>query len=549
MTTTTATREVSDPISKVLARPDEIADSLVMTGASAAEAESVDLMLGAVRTWAGRHVNSETTDRCGQVPRALYASAAELGLFGLLVPETHGGAGFSLTAAGRLIEEVATFDRSVATGIGMHNGLGLRGLIRFGSRAQRERYLPEIAVGKRITAFACTEPEAGSHIAGVKTTARWDGDKTLTISGTKCFVTNGAFADLFTILAATPGLGGAKRGLSLILVPRETAGISIGKKEETLGIRGSSTTTVTFDDVKIGIDHVLGEPSRGLEHLADVLAWGRTLMSAGCVGTAREAYRRAAGYVMTRHQFGRAIGTFGQVRAKIAAMRSTLFAMESLVRLTTQLASTATSDIVWESSIAKVFASEATWRIADDAVQLHGGSGFCEETGVARLLRDCRITRIFEGANELLRFHISSAALGFTASLTGGPRLTARVDGRLSDLTHIVDGHVTSYVQAIDVLRERYGIRVAEHQSLLAHLADASIGLVALIAVVLRAHGELRVAPSSERAEHVVMLAHHAAETLSRTVVDGLVATATESTEKRARAISDHAYAEISRGL
>ncbi|MFC1609766.1 acyl-CoA dehydrogenase family protein, partial [Myxococcota bacterium] len=365
----------TDPFSVVLEQATAIAERLPRPALDADEAESVDMMVESVRAWAERNIDSAAIDEAADVDPTVYQSAAELGLFGLTVPEPHGGAGFSLSAAARIIEEVATFDRSVATSIGLHCGLGLRGLIHFGSAELKERYLPSLATGERIAAFAATEPDAGSHIAGVKTVAKWDGNTGLMVNGSKCFVTNGAIADVFTILAKTPGLGGARRGYSLLLMTKAMPGIDVGAEEHKLGIRGSSTTTLSFDDVEVDTSQVIGEPSKGLDLMNEVLAWGRTLMSAGCLGSAREAYNRAAAYVLDRRQFGKPIGAFGLVREKVATMRARLYATESLVRLTTLLQSAYDSDIIWESSIAKVFASESTWQITDDALQVHGGAG------------------------------------------------------------------------------------------------------------------------------------------------------------------------------
>jgi alkylation response protein AidB-like acyl-CoA dehydrogenase len=534
-----------DPISTALGAVRALADEVIRPAANADEAEIVDALLKGVRTWGSRSLDCAKTDASASIPKSIYAEAAELGLFGLTVPEEFGGAGLSLMAAGRVTEEIATFDRSVATALGLHNGLGLRGLIRFGSRSLRERYLPDLATGKRIAAFAATEPGAGSHIAGVKTCAKWDGGSRLSVSGEKCYVTNGAVSDVYTILASTPGLGGARKGCSLLVLEKGMPGISVGREEHKLGIRGSSTTTLTFEEVAIGVEQVIGEPSKGLDLIAEVLAWGRTLMSAGCLGTARDAFRRTVEHVVTRQQFNKPIGSFGQVREKIAQMRALLWAMESLVRLTTALQSCHGSNIIWESSIAKVFASEATWRICDDAVQLHGGAGYIEETGVSRLLRDCRITRIFEGANELLRFHVAAGAMGFPATLARAPALSGQVDASLDGPARRFDGLRARLAETFASLRTRYGIRVADHQILLARAADAAIGTFSMLAVLLRTDGELRASSAAGDREQALRLASFSTEMLARGAEEALAAAGRAPEEDLVHGVSDFEYQRV----
>ncbi len=530
--------QTANPFALLAAHAPTLTRRLATPAVDEDEAEAVRLLLDAVRTWAARNLDSAKTDREARVDPRIYRSAAELGLFGLTIPSAYGGAGFSLSAAARIVEELAIFDRSVATGIGLHCGLGLRGLIRFGSEALRERFLPPLARGDSIAAFAATESEAGSHIAGVKTTGTWDGGDLLSLSGGKIYVTNGGIADLFTILARTPNLGGARRGYSILLLDREMKGLAVGAEEHKLGIRGSSTTTLAFDEVAVPVSRVIGEPGKGLDQMNEILAWGRTLMTAGCLGTARAAFTQAAAFVRERRQFGKPIGDFGLVRQKVAEMRATLLACESLVRLTTMLQSSFGSDIIWESSVAKVFASEAVWRITDTALQLHGGAGYIEETGVARLLRDCRITRIFEGANEVLRFHVAAALLGLAAELeTGAPP-------QLSDCPPLASWAAAAAERqrrlggVLAELRGTFGVRVAEHQILLGHAADAAIGLFTLWAVLLGAAGELSARPSG--ADHLPLAELAAAQEL-QSVDRALTAATRADDEARLLAVADRA--------
>ncbi len=527
------------PFAAVLAEAPAIGARLCLPAVDADEADSVAMLIDSVRSWAERTIDSAAIDAAAEVPAEVYRSAADLGLFGLTVPEPYGGAGFSLSATARLTEEVATFDRSVATSIGLHCGLGLRGLIHYGSERLKSTYLPPLATGTKIAAFAATEPDAGSHIAGLKTTATWDEARDqLTVNGSKLWVTNGGIADVYTILCKTPGLGGARRGYSILLLDAGMTGLEVGAEEHKLGIKGSSTTTLAFDDLVIGTDRVIGEPSRGLDQMNEILAWGRTLMTAGCLGSARAAYEQAARWVLERRQFGKPIGSFGIVREKVATMRARLYAVESLVRLTTLLQSAYGSDIVWESSVAKVFASESTWQITDDSLQVHGGAGFIEETGVARILRDCRITRIFEGANEVLRFHIAAASLGLADELTHLTELP--VDKRLASEAAYFGELARRTGSAIAGLRERFGVRVPEHQMLLGKSADAIIGIYTLLAVLLRTHGELELARDGDG--QTLRLGQYASALLARQTEEALAAVERGDEEDLVRAVSEAEY-------
>ena len=292
------------------------------------EDESVTLLLAEVRRFLARDVRPDAIERAGVIPRAVRDGAARLGLFGLTIPTEYGGAGLSLASTCRVVEEIARVDRSVAIMIGLHAGLGTRGLVELGGSALRERWLPRLASGECIASFAATEAGAGSDLTAIRTTGEAIGDE-LRVTGTKSYVTNGGFASLFTLLVRTPGLGG-ERAHSLVCIPRDTPGIEIGAEEDKLGIRGSSTVEVRFD-VRVPLANVLGAPGAGMAQAHALLGWGRTIMSAGCVGTARAALDAARSYVLERRQFGRPIGTFDATRAHVAWMAARIHTMHGLV--------------------------------------------------------------------------------------------------------------------------------------------------------------------------------------------------------------------------
>jgi alkylation response protein AidB-like acyl-CoA dehydrogenase len=364
----------------------------------------VEPLLRSVRDFAKSNIRSLEIDREHTIPPAILHGLAELGLFGVTLPAEWGGAGLSALDATRVVTTLAEADRSVATTVGLHLGLGTRGLIAWGTRAQQEKWLPSLAAGEFIAAFATTEPEAGSDLSALKSVAAAGPDGLLRLSGTKLYVTNGAFASLLTVTASTPGLGGAARGTSLLLIDPKTKGVLRQPEERKLGLRGSSTTAFIFDDVTLPPDGVLGEPGQGGPQLAHVLSWGRMLLSAGCVGTARAALKAALEHVHHRRQFHRALVQQEVVQHSLARGSAIAFGMAALVR--TAAAAEQDWDVLSRlTTSAKVFCSESAFELADLAIQLHGGSGYIEDTGMAVLMRDARVTRIFEGANDVLLTH------------------------------------------------------------------------------------------------------------------------------------------------
>jgi len=414
-------------------------------------------LLHEVRSFCRAKIDPARIDREARIDGDVLAAIAEQGWFGLTVPSEHGGVDLSLTSATAVIAELAAHDASVGTCVGLHCGLGLYALLHHGAPSVRARYLPEIAAGKRIVAFAATEPSAGSDIAAVRTTLSRDG-ATLRLRGTKCFVTNGGIAGLITVLARSPGLGPARASHTLVLVDPRAPGVQRGAEEKKLGLKGSSTITIDFDDVIIPEDHVLGELGEGLALAHHALGRGRTFLAAGCLGVARAAVDAACAHVRTRVQFGRALIEFSLVRASIAELHAEVRAMERTLALVC-----AHDDLATPSTVAKLLASEGAFRVVDRALQLFGGSGFIEETGIARRLRDVRVTRIFEGANDVLRMHLATETF-------------ARPLDRASE-------ELAEPIAKLQQLRTSRGLRIFRDQVRLAEIGDAIVALFAALAL------------------------------------------------------------------
>ncbi len=353
-----------------------------------------------VERWANDRVQPLALDHAHKMDPALIEEMAEMGLFGLVLPEAYGGSGLGLAAAATVIERLARRDRSVATTLGLHLGLGTRGLVRWGTPEQHERLIPRLASGKALAAFATTEPDAGSDLTALRTTIEAHPEG-ISVRGTKIYVTNGGLATIFTISGRSPGLGGARKGQSLMLLEKGDKGLEVGAEEGKLGLRASSTTTLNLDDMVVGADRILGAPGTGADMLRHILAWGRTVMAAGCVGTAVAAYTATRRHTAERVQFGKSLDKLAVVREQLADMAALIYAARALVDQTTA----DEENLEVPSLSAKVFASECSGEVCDLAIQLHGGAGYIEETGIPLMLRDTRITRIFEGANDVLRIH------------------------------------------------------------------------------------------------------------------------------------------------
>jgi hypothetical protein len=308
------------------------------------------------------------------------------------------------------------------------------------------------------------------------------------------FITNGRLANVFTVLASTPGLGG-RRGLSMLLVPGTSRGLEVGVDEQKLGLRASSTTAITFDDVRVSADHILGAPGRGLEQLADVLAWGRTLMAAGCAGLASAALDRAVAHVKARAQFGRTLASLDVVRGQIADMACAIFMIVASVRHAARaIDGKATIDAANDfdeaarrSLATKVLASEAAWDVVDNAVQLHGATGYIESSGLPLLLRDARVMRIFEGANDVLM--LRAGALEATRHRRRTP-LSGRTPASLASLAARADRLDDDLAAARNELIEAAGATLGGRQADLHRLGRLASLCESVDAVVVRASAE-----------------------------------------------------------
>ncbi len=346
-------------------------------------------------------------DAKGELPNEILEEMKQLGLFGLIIPEDFGGMGFSTSAYSRMIQGLVYHDGSVAITAGAHSSIGMRGLLMFGNKEQKERYLSKLASGEMIAAYCLTEPGSGSDAASIKTKAVKNGDEWL-LNGQKLWITNGGIADFFTVFASTEGDGGK---MTAFIVTKDMPGVSVGPHEDKMGLRASSTTTVHFDNVKVPHANVLGEVGKGFKVAVKILNNGRTGLGGGSIGGMKRCISMAAKHANERKQFGQPIAEFGLIKKKIGQMAVDCYTTEAVVNMVSGLIDQGYEDYAVEAAISKVYASEMLWKTVDQALQISGGNGYMKEYPYERIMRDCRVNRIFEGTNEILHLFISLTAM------------------------------------------------------------------------------------------------------------------------------------------
>ncbi len=342
-------------------------------------------------------------------PKEQIMQLAELGFMGMMVSPTYGGAGMDTISYVLAMEEISKIDASVSVCMSVNNSLVCWGLEAFGSEAQKQKYLTPLAKGIKdndlyIGAFLLSEPEAGSDATSQQTTAEDKGDYYL-LNGTKNWITNGSSASVYLVIAQTDPAKGS-RGINAFIVEKNSPGVTVGAKENKLGIRGSDTHSIMFNDVKVPKENRIGEDGFGFKFAMKTLAGGRIGIAAQALGIASGAYELALGYSKQRKAFGKEIMHHQAIQFKLADMATKVEAAR-LLCFKAAADKDEHKDYGFSSSMAKVYASEAAMWISTEAVQVHGGYGFVKEYHVERLMRDAKITQIYEGTSEIQRIVIS----------------------------------------------------------------------------------------------------------------------------------------------
>ncbi|XP_011522132.1 very long-chain specific acyl-CoA dehydrogenase, mitochondrial isoform X3 [Homo sapiens] len=446
-------------------------------------------------------------DALEMVEETTWQGLKELGAFGLQVPSELGGVGLCNTQYARLVEIVGMHDLGVGITLGAHQSIGFKGILLFGTKAQKEKYLPKLASGETVAAFCLTEPSSGSDAASIRTSAVPSPcGKYYTLNGSKLWISNGGLADIFTVFAKTPvtdpATGAVKEKITAFVVERGFGGITHGPPEKKMGIKASNTAEVFFDGVRVPSENVLGEVGSGFKVAMHILNNGRFGMAAALAGTMRGIIAKAVDHATNRTQFGEKIHNFGLIQEKLARMVMLQYVTESMAYMVSANMDQGATDFQIEAAISKIFGSEAAWKVTDECIQIMGGMGFMKEPGVERVLRDLRIFRIFEGTNDILRLFV--ALQGCMAGRAGQRPESQRTcpPGVESEWRAVRALEQFATVVEAKLIKHKKGI--VNEQFLLQRLADGAIDLYAMVVVLSRASRSL--SEGHPTAQHEKML-------------------------------------------
>jgi len=373
--------------------------------------EEQQLLRNSVREFAESEIrpHAREWDEKQEFPREIFAKLGEMGLMGVVWPVEYGGSGMSTLDYAIVMEELSRADAGVALSVAAHNSLCSGHIFLAGSEAQKKKYLTPLARGEKIGCWGLTENSAGSDAGGTRTGALRDGQHWV-LNGSKTFITNGRLADIAVAMAVTDKTKG-KKGISAFVIERGTKGFRAGKKEDKLGVRSSDTSELVFEDCRIPAENLLGREGMGFVDTLRILDRGRIGIAAWSVGIGQAALEASMSYAGARRQFGHAIADFQAVQFKIADMATEVDAARLLVWRAASLRDTG-QEHTKESSMAKLFASEMSVKVALEAIQIHGGYGFTKDYPVERYLRDSKLGTIGEGTSEVQRLVIARELLG-----------------------------------------------------------------------------------------------------------------------------------------
>jgi acyl-CoA dehydrogenase family member 9 len=458
----------------------------------------------------------------------LVRELGERGLCGLYVPEEYGGQGLSQTGYARVFEAFTQIDGTLSIVMGVHQSIGFKGIAMFGTDEQKQRFLPDLAAGRKLAGFALTEPNAGSDAYNIESRAVLEADGSWRLNGEKRFIGNGGKGSVFTTFARCE-VDGKDRHIALI-VEKGMKGFEVGERYDTMGLRGNDLRRLYFRDVKVPAENVLGEPGEGFRIAMEILNNGRIGLGTGSVGAAKGLLDRIIDHVKERHQFGGPLADLELVQDKIGWMVSYLFGLESMAYLTCGLVDRDVSDYSLESAVCKVSGTEFLWYAANRVLQLKGGEGYLRDQPYERILRDIRIFPIFEGANDVLRSFIALSgmrplgeqlsglaeldlgdpigSLGVLIDYVGGriqrevrPDRVTRAHPELSERADAVSGQVKRLRDVSESLLRRDGQEIVrrgfQHKRIADALADV-YGQVAVLSRVSSIFEEQGVEPSGQ---------------------------------------------------
>ena len=372
------------------------------------DAETLEALLDTIRRFVRERLipHEAQIAETDQIPDAIIQAMRELGLFGLTIPEQYGGLGLSMEEEVLVAFELGQTSPAFRSLIGTNNGIGSQGIVIDGTERQKQHWLPRLARGEIVGSFALTEPDSGSDAASLRTTAVRDGDDYL-LNGSKRYITNAPEAGIFTVMARTDPANKGAGGVSAFIVEAGTAGLSLGPVDKKMGQRGAHTCDVIFENCRVPAENIIGgREGGGFKTAMKVLDKGRLHIAAVCVGAAERMLNDALNYALERKQFGQRIADFQLIQAMLADSKAEAYAARCMV-LDAARRRDAGENIATEASCCKLFASEMCGRVADRAVQIHGGAGYISDYGIERFYRDVRLFRIYEGTSQIQQLVIA----------------------------------------------------------------------------------------------------------------------------------------------
>jgi very long chain acyl-CoA dehydrogenase len=531
---------------------------------SSEQREELGSLVPVIEKWFELENDPAANDASANIPDATWKSVKELGLMGLQVPTELDGLGLSNSAYARL-GEIMGSDLGLSIAIGAHQSIGFKGILLFGNEEQKKKYLPKLASGEYVAAFALTEPGTGSDAKSVTTKAVKDGDDWV-INGSKIWISNGGIADVFTVFAATPETADpsnpAKNHMTAFIVERSMAGVTSGAPEKKMGIKCSNTAEVYLENVRVPAANVIDVPGNGFKVAMEILNNGRFGMGGALSGTMKQLLAKGAVQAAERTQFGDKIANFGVIQEKLGRTAARLYATESVAYTISSNMDRGSTDYQIEAAIGKVFASESAWEMADEVLQIYGGMGFMADAGIERVVRDLRIFRIFEGTNEILRLFIALTGIqaaskevknlslmdkvGFVARrnkipfVSSAPDFPGTLPSQLTGAGAAIAANTQLFGDAILSSMQRHRKDIINQQMTLTRLADAAMYNYASACAVSRAAAA--VSDGLDTAENEVKLARSFTTTATKVIQDRLAqvfdADATEAHDAEVAAVA-----------
>jgi len=460
-------------------------------------------------TWVDDSYDPIAVEQAGQLPEGTWRDLGEMGLLGLHAPVEYGGQGLTQTAYCKLFEHVGAVDSTLAVILGVHQSIGYKGIVMYGTDEQKERFLPDLIAGRKRAGFALTEPNAGSDAYHLETTATLQPDGSYVVEGEKRWIGNGS-GDVLTTFARTP-----QGGHVALIIEGSMEGLEVGRRYQTMGLTANDLRHLFFRGVRVPSENVLGEEGEGFRIATGILNTGRMSLGSGAVGGARVLLDLGVSHVTRREQFGRPLAEFALVKEKIGWLASYTYGVEAMTYLTTGLVDAGVEHIDLESAMVKVSSTEFLWYAANRVFQLAGGRAYMKDEPFEKIIRDIRIFPIFEGANDVLRMFVALNGLetvgeeledlqsfdlgdpirqlGVYADYVGGrlkrraapDRLSAISDQLRSESDRVTD-QVVQLRNASERLLRKHGSQVQERQGSLKRLANAAADIYAQIATISR---------------------------------------------------------------